>query len=121
MRKKPPPEHFSSMDRVPQGVKMIAVYGSYKTEVNKLEPVWKTRVDGIKQRYHVKSGKKELKTFTDRFEFYGNGRDISMAVAMTFDHLVPKRPFQVIDARDFLNNPYKYAKYGFWVTKDVQS
>ena len=111
----------SSSSRVPSSSRMIAVYGHFDTEVNQLEPQWKTRVDGVKQRYWVRTGNKEFKTFSDRFEFYGTGRDLQMAVAMTFDNLVPKKKFQKIAARDFVNNPYQYARVGYWKWKEVES
>jgi hypothetical protein len=104
----------------PPGVKMIAVYGHYTARVNVLERVLKTRVDGVKQHYWMRSGKTEIKSETGRFEFYGTGRELAQAVSM-MDHLVPKNRFQVVSARDFIRNPWRYSIYGYWLEKDVQS
>ena len=109
-------------DNVPSGVKMIAVYGHYSTEVNVLERVWKTRKDGIKQRYWVQSGRTEIQSFSGRFEFHGTGRNLARAVMMT-DHLVPRprKRFQVVSAKEFLSKPYKFARQGYWVMREVES
>jgi len=72
----------------------------------------KTRVGGVKQHYRVSTGEPEIRTVSDRFEFYGNGRELGMAVALT-DHWVPKKRFQIAEVRDFVSNHKAYANYGY--------
>ena len=80
-------------------------------------------MDGIKQYYWMKTGKTEIQTFTGRIDLFGTGRDLGKAVYLLSDHLVPhpRKRFQVVSARDFLSNPYKYARPGHWVMIDVES
>jgi hypothetical protein len=113
----------SQRSEIPSGVKRISVYGHYDTKVNALERILKTRVDGIKQHYWVRTGETEIRTFSGRFELYGTGRDLGEAVYMISDRLVPhpRKRFQVVSAKDFLTKPYKYARPGYWVTKEVES
>lgn len=107
--------------KIPPGVKVISVYGSYTKEANILVRVLKTRVDGVKQHYWVKSGEKEMREFSGRFGFYGSGRDLGRAVMIT-DNVVPKGTrFQIVSAKDFNTNPYKYGTYGHWISRNVDS
>jgi hypothetical protein len=109
-------------DEFPPGAKMIAKYGHCTAKVNVLERVWKTRRDGIRQRYWMKTGKTEIRDFSGRFEFYGTGKDLYRAVMMT-DHLVPRinKPYQVVSAKDFIKNPHRYSQVGYWTNQEVVS
>ena len=73
----------ATRSKIPPGVKIISVYGSYVKEANVLVRVLKTRIDGVKQHYWVKSGDKEMREFTGRFGLYGSGRELSRAVMIT--------------------------------------
>lgn len=109
-----------TIDSVPAGFKMIEIYGSYVKEVNKLERVLKTRKDGVKQHYWVKTGERERKAFSGRIGFFGSGYDLAGAVMKT-DHIVPRKNFQVIPAREYNDDPWKFGTTGEWVVKNVES
>lgn len=100
--------------------KMIAIYGHYETRVNVLERILKTRIDGVKQHYWVKTGKTGIMTLSGRFEFYGSGKDLERSVLAT-RNIVPKERHQIVPAREFLSNPYKYGKSGYWIDKEISS
>ena len=99
---------------------MIEIYGSYTKEVNQLERVLKTRSDGVKQHYWVKTGEREIKAFSGRIGFYGSGYELANAIAKT-DHIVPRKNYQIIPAKEFNDDPWKFGTYGKWVLKNVES
>ena len=59
------------------------------------------------------------KSYSARFEFYGNGKDLAKAIRLALSGIVPKweNPHVECSARTFLNNPYKYGEKGMWVGK----
>jgi len=105
---------------VPPHAKIVEVYGTYTREVNELERVLKTRVDGIKQHYWVKTGRKEIKSFSGRMGFYGSGYELAGSIVRT-ENVVPKENYQIVPAREFNKDPYKFGTYGKWVMKEVES
>jgi hypothetical protein len=115
-----PRKRSYNIDDVPSGVKMVELYGSFTKEVNQLERVLRTRSDGVKQHYWVKTGKREFKLFSGRIGFYGPGHELGQAIANTMN-IVPKKNYQIIPAREFNKNPYKFGTYGVWVLKNVES
>jgi hypothetical protein len=65
-----------------------------------------------------------FRSYSARFEFYGNGKDLARAVRLAYNGIVPRftNPFVECSARDFLNDPFKYGERGFWSRKpDVES
>jgi len=80
-------------------------------------------VDGVTQHYWVKTGKREKQPVSGRIDLFGTGRDLGEAVYLLADHLVPhpRKRFQVVSARDFVSNPYKYARPGYWMMMEVES
>jgi hypothetical protein len=115
-----PPKRSYTINDAPTGVKIIEKIGAFGREVNELERVLKTRKDGIQQHYWVKTGRRVIVTTEGRIGFYGPGYDIAQAIAMT-DHIVPKKSYMVIPAREFIKNPWKFGKPGRWIWSDVQS
>lgn len=109
-----------TIDDVPSGVKMVEIYGSYTKEVNQLERVLKTRSDGVNQHYWVKTGEREIKTFSGRIGYYRAGHELARVIAKT-DHIVPRKNYQIIPAKEFNENPYKFGTHGEWILKDVES
>lgn len=59
------------------------------------------------------------KTYSARFEFYGNGKDLAKAVRLASSGIVPRweDPFVECSARAFSNNPYKFGERGMWVDR----
>jgi len=71
-------------------------------------------------RYKKIAKKLEIpKTYSARFEFYGNGRELAQAVRLSLSGIVPRweDPFVECHAKDFLSDPYKFGEKGFWVDK----
>jgi len=71
-------------------------------------------------RYRVLARKLGLpKSYSARFELYGNGKDIAKAVHLALSGFVPRweNPHVECSARAFLANPYKYGEKGMWVGK----
>lgn len=58
-------------------------------------------------------------SYSARFEFYGNGKDVAKAVRLAYGGIVPRweNPHVECSARAFLNNPYKYGEDGEWVNR----
>jgi hypothetical protein len=58
-------------------------------------------------------------SYSARYEFYGNGKDLAKAVRLALSGIVPRceRPFVECSARAFLNNPYRYGEDGEWVDR----
>lgn len=83
--------------RNPRTRGMVAVYG--KTMM------WKTRRDGVRQRYKV----------SVRFEFKGTRKQLQRAVDMVRrEKLVPLTRFMMIGAKAFVSYPGRYARRGRW-------
>ena len=59
------------------------------------------------------------KTYSARFEFYGNGKDLAKAIRLTLSGIVPRweNPQVECSARDFLDDPYKFGEKGIWVDR----
>jgi len=59
------------------------------------------------------------KSYSARFEFYGNGKDLAKAVRLALRRIVPRfeRPFVECSARAFLRDPYRYGEDGEWVDR----
>ena len=59
------------------------------------------------------------KSYSARFEFYGNGKDLAKAIRLALSGIVPRfeEPFVECNARDFLNDPYRYGERGYWTDK----
>jgi hypothetical protein len=56
-----------------------------------------------------------------RYEFYGGtGRDLYHCIAYAVNH-PPRGRFQSVSVRDFLFNPSKYSRGGYWIDKRVES
>ena len=77
------------------------------------------------RRYQKTAKKlKYPKSYSARFEFYGNGKDLAKAVKLALSGIVPRweDPFVECSARDFLDDPYKFGERGFWIGKpDIES
>jgi len=58
-------------------------------------------------------------SYSARFEFYGNGKDLAKAVRLAYSGIVPRceHPFVECSARAFLKNPYRYGEDGEWVDR----
>jgi len=72
------------------------------------------------QRYRKIARKaKAPLSYSARFEFYGNGKDLGKAVGLALSGIVPRfeNPFVKCSARAFLLNPFKYGERGEWVDK----
>jgi len=59
------------------------------------------------------------KSYSARFEFYGNGKDLAKAVRLALSGIVPRfeKPHVECSARAFLRNPYRYGEDGEWVDR----
>jgi len=56
-----------------------------------------------------------------RYEFYGNGRELYQAVIQAHG-LVPRRRFVTVSAEDFLDDPFEYGTWGYWIDRpEVES
>lgn len=104
----------------------LAIYGTtrYKTlqQVSYKQRFWKKRSDGIKQRYR-KSVTKTVSKFKkggERITLFGNLKDIAKAEKkIEREKWIPKKKFQDrVNAKDFLENPEKYARKGDWVDRE---
>ena len=103
-------------------VKKIAMYGTYRTRIPEKELRWKTRRDGIRQRYWYNTGKIDEVILDGRFEFVGTGRDLYRAVNLAITrYYVPRNQFMVVPADEFLENPMKFSRKGVWIMRDVFS
>ena len=72
------------------------------------------------QRYRKLARKAKSPTsYSARYEFYGNGKDLAKAVRLALSGIVPRweNPHVECSARAFLNNPYKYGEDGEWVNR----
>ncbi len=100
--------------------KRIAIYGSYVATKPVFQRYWKRRVDGIKQRYWIKTRRyKKVVVSSGRYEFHGTGKYLFRAI-MQAQTIMPNG-FVVVSAREFLANPEKYGTRGFWIDKEVIS
>ena len=89
--------------------------------------IWKTRIDGVRQRYWVKGiikGKYVRKR--GRFNWSGTRRDVGEAIAIAKDNNFVPDGFVDIRASDFLRNPFKTeagnrVKMGLWITHGVDT
>lgn len=84
---------------------------------------WKTRADGVKQRYWHGSKKPTLsKPYPARFEFTGNPEDLWKAMMIGQDYVPkPEKRFVKVSAKKFVENPQDYADKGIWVKRQVES
>jgi len=59
------------------------------------------------------------KTYSARFEFYGNGKNLAKAIRLALSGIVPRweDPFVECSARAFLDDPYNYGEKGTWVDR----
>lgn len=59
------------------------------------------------------------KSYSARFEFYGNGKDLAKAVRLALNGIVPKfeNPHVECSAGAFLDKPYRYGEDGEWVDR----
>jgi hypothetical protein len=59
------------------------------------------------------------KYYSARFELYGSGKDLAIAIGLVKGGIVPRweNPHVECSARDFLNNPYKYGEKGIWLDR----
>ena len=105
---------------------IVSYYDPEYEEVTKTR-VWKTRVDGIKQRYWVKGVVKgRYVRRSSRFNWSRTARDIGQAIAFARDaNFVPKG-YVDVEASDFLDMPFsekirdKIAR-GYWITHGVDT
>lgn len=81
---------------MPRKQMMVSVYGRSR--------IWRKRKDGYWQRYWTST----------RFDLKGKGKQLRRAVNLIADKkLAPKKRFMRVDARAFVNNPLRYAQYGY--------
>jgi hypothetical protein len=67
-------------------------------------------------RYEKLAKKLELpKSYSARFEFYGNGKDLANAIRIAVKGIVPQfeDPFVICSARKFIKNPFLFGE-GVW-------
>ncbi len=72
------------------------------------------------QRYRKIAKKAGMSlSYSARYEFCGNGKDLAKAVRLALNGIVPRfeRPFVECSARAFLRNPYRYGEDGEWVDR----
>jgi len=72
------------------------------------------------QRYRKLARKAGMPlSYSARFEFYGNGKDLAKAVRLALSGIVPRfeKPHVECSARAFLRNPYRYGEDGEWVDR----
>jgi hypothetical protein len=72
------------------------------------------------QRYRKLARKAGMPlSYSARYEFYGNGKDLAKAVRLALSGIVPRweKPHVECSARAFLNNPYRYGEDGEWVDR----
>jgi len=100
--------------------KRIAVYGSFVAQKPVIQRYWKRRVDGIKQRYWIKTKRfKKVVVSSGRYEFEGQGRDLYGAIWLA--HQIMPNGYVTVSAEKFLADPEKYGTRGFWIDKEVES
>lgn len=99
--------------------KEIAVYGRYEAKVPVKQRFWKTRNDGIRQRYWKKTSRTKKTSMSGRYEFSGSGKALYMAVVKAHE-IVPKG-FVHVSAEDFLSNTQRYGFEGVWIDREVES
>jgi len=100
--------------------KRIAIYGRYVAKKPVIQRYWKRRVDGIKQRYWIKTTRyKNVVLSCGRYEFHGTGRDLLRAIILALR--VMPNGYVDISAKEFLAHPYKYGTEGFWIDGEVVS
>jgi len=90
----------------------------------------KVRKDGVVQRYWYRARTATEKSWAGheevrqegRFEFSGIGKDIYRAIIKAKrEYWVPLDQYQELNARDFLENPERFAEKGVWAWFNVQS
>lgn len=61
------------------------------------------------------------KSYSARYEFYGNGKDLAEAVRLALSGIVPRweNPHVECSARAFLKDPYKFGERGEWVDRPI--
>jgi hypothetical protein len=101
--------------------KKIAVYGIYVAKVPTIvhQRYWKTRSDGVKQRYWKKVIRPVRKKQSGRYEFSGSGKTLYKAVVKGHK-LVPKK-FVDVEAKTFLEHPEEYGQEGYWSEREIES
>ena len=100
--------------------KKIAMYGSYVAKKPVFQRYWKRRVDGVKQRYWIKTRRyKKVVISSGRYEFHGKGKDLYKAIIQALS--VMPNGYVDVSAREFLDEPEKYGTRGFWIDKEVVS
>ena len=99
--------------------KKIAIYGSFRARVPFKRRVWKTRKDGIRQRYWKKTKGTKTVEAKGRFEFHGKGRNLYKAVVKA--HEIMPKGFVDVSAEEFLKHPEVYGFKGEWIDREVES
>jgi len=106
----------------------IALYGTtrYKKSVVEVvyHRVWKTRKDGIRQRYRMVKGYKTVEKWFkggNRLTVWGTAEDCARALEkIGEEEWIPKRKYvDNVPAADFLKHPEKYARKGEWVEFEI--
>ena len=100
-------------------VKRVAVYGAFQAQVPFKQRVWKTRKDGIRQRYWKTTRRTKRVEAKGRYEFEANGKELYRAVVKA-QEVMPKG-FVSVSAKQFLQHPEKYGHSGSWIERDVES
>ena len=100
-------------------VKKIAVYGAYQARVPVKQRFWKTRIDGIRQRYWKRTSRKKTVEMKGRYEFHGKGKTLYEAVIKA--HRVVPKGFVNVSAEKFLKHPEKYGFEGEWIDREIES
>lgn len=100
--------------------KVISMYGSkyvMKRHTYK-QRYWKTRKDGVKQRYWIKVTRQQRYRKGVRFDIEGSGKELYKAIKFVMrKRLVPRERHIEVEAEEFLRHPYWYSELGEWTTK----
>lgn len=108
----------------------VSVWGTGRTRAGELAEVtteiveWKTRRDGIKQRYHYKAYRPSM-TRPEQFRFDLGGRGLelrkSVALILQHDYMPRDTSYLTVSASEFNSNPDKYATIGKHIHAEVKS